>query len=275
MGVSLVIGARGSIGRHVVDHLLAAGQRVRASVRDLATADLPTDVAVVAADLTRPDTLPAALAGVDRVFLYAPAGGVAGFVAAARSADVERVVLLSSGSVLLPYAAGNAIAEEHRSIERALADSGLDWTPVRPLVLANNAAHWARSIRDDGVVGLLRPDATTAPVHERDVAAVAVAALLGTAEGTDGMLTGPEPLTQRRQVELIGDAIGRRIRVAELSEDQVRDQFGPAPATEAIIQFITEAARAGSPVTDTAERVLGRPALPFTRWAADHAADFR
>jgi uncharacterized protein YbjT (DUF2867 family) len=276
---TLVIGASGSIGRHVVDQLLAAGDLVRASVRDPASADLPARVSVVAADLTKPDTLRVALTGVRKVFLYAPAGGVDAFVDAARDADLDRVVLLSSGSVLLPYAVGNAIADEHRAIERRLVDSGLPWTPIRPLVLANNALNWAGSIRATGTVPLFRPDGTTAPIHERDVAAVAVAVLTGTANGlVSGMLTGPQSLSQRRQVELVGAALGRVIEVQELSEAQTRDHFGQfgSPATvEAVIQLAAAAANGGSPATDTVERVLGRPATSFGEWAYAHAADFR
>jgi uncharacterized protein YbjT (DUF2867 family) len=276
---TLVIGARGSIGRHVVDQLLAAGELVRASVRDPASADLPARVSVVAADLTKPDTLRVALTGVRKVFLYAPAGGVDAFVDAARDADLDRVVLLSSGSVLLPYAMGNAIADEHRATERRLAGSGLPWTPIRPLVLANNALNWAGSIRATGTVPLFQPDGTTAPIHERDVAAVAVAALTGTANSfVSGMLTGPQPLSQRRQVELVGAALGRGIEVQELSEAEARSHFGQfgAPATvEAVIQFVAAAADGGSPTTDTVELVLGRPATPFGEWAYEHAPDFR
>lgn len=276
---TLVIGARGSVGRHVVDQLLAAGELVRASARDPRSADLPPRVSVVAADLTAPDTLRVALTGVRKVFLYAPAGGVGAFVEAARKADLERVVLLSSGSVLLPYAVGNAIAEEHRAVERQLAEAGLPWTPIRPLVLANNALNWADSIRTTGTVPLFRPDGTTAPIHERDVAAVAVAALTGTADGlVSGMLTGPRQLSQRRQVELVAAATGRDVDIKELDETEARShfaQFGTPDEVEAVIQFVTAAAVGGSPATDTVECVLGRPAVPFGEWAYEHAADFR
>ncbi|HEV7963289.1 MAG TPA: NAD(P)H-binding protein [Actinoplanes sp.] len=276
---TLVIGARGSVGRHVVDRLLATGEPVRASVRNLASADLPAEVSVVAADLTRPDTLTAALDGVRKVFLYAPTAGADAFIAAARDADLDRVVLLSSGSVLLPYAAGNVIAEEHRAVEQALAGSGLRWTPIRPLVLANNAMNWADSIRAEGVVRLVHPDAVLAPIHERDIAAVAVAALLGEAgDDVGAMLTGPELLSQRRQVELVGAAIDRDIQIEELSESEAREHFGQFEKPEivdAILEFITAAASGGSPATDTAQRVLGRPATPFAQWAREHASDFR
>jgi uncharacterized protein YbjT (DUF2867 family) len=269
---TLVIGARGSVGRHVVDQLLAAGEPVRASVRNLATADLPDGVPVVAADLTRPATLTDALRGVRKVFVYAPTDGAEDFAAAAGEAGVEHVVLLSSGSVLLPAANGNLIAEEHRAVERTMTASGLRWTPIRPLVLATNALNWAGSIRDEGVVRLVHPEAKTAPIHERDVAAVAVAALLGH-DAADGMLTGPRLLSQREQVGLIAAAAGVPVRIEELPETEARRQFGQFEKPEvvdAILFFIADAARGGSPATDTVERVLGRPGIGFERWAAEH-----
>ncbi|WP_330335908.1 NAD(P)H-binding protein [Streptomyces sp. NBC_00557] len=282
---TLVIGARGGIGRHVVDQLLAVGEPVRASVRDPRSgSDLPAAAEVVTADLTRPDTLRPALDGVRRVFLYAPPASAEGFATVAAEAGLERVVLLSSGSVLLPGMEHNAIAQEHRAVEAALSDAGLPWTPVRPLVLASNSLRWAESIRSSGTVRLVHPDAVTAPVHERDVAAVAVTALgigaedaVTTAPTSAAMLTGPELISQRRQVEQIGQAIGRRLRIEELSPDQAREHYGrfSDPATvDAILQFLSLAATGGSPCTPTARRVLGRPGHSFAQWARDHAKDF-
>jgi len=281
---TLVIGARGGIGRHVLDLLLAAGEPVRASVRDRrAGADLPTAAEVVTADLNRPDTLRPALDGVHRVFLYLPPSGAEAFAAVAAQAGVERVVLLSSGSVLLPGMEQNAIAAEHRAVEDALTAAALPWTPVRPLVLASNTLRWADSIRSGSPVPLVYPDAVTAPVHERDVAAVAVAALRAGVEDaaaeklTAAMLTGPELISQRRQLELIGQAIGRTPRIEELSPDQAREHYGrfTDPATvEAILQFQAAAVDGGSPRTQTVPRVLGRPGLSFEQWARDHAQDF-
>ncbi|MEU2358985.1 hypothetical protein ABZ599_39620 [Streptomyces misionensis] len=131
---------------------------------------------------------------------------------------------------------------------------------------------------------LVHPDAVTAPVHERDVAAVAVTALgigaedaVTTAPTSAAMLTGPEPISQRRQVDQIGQAIGRRLRIEELSPDQAREHYGrySDPATvDAILQFLSLAATGGSPCTPTARRVRGRPGHSFAQWARDHAEDF-
>jgi len=74
--VTVVFGARGNVGRHVVAGLLASGERVRAVSRNPA-ADFGPGPEVAAADLERPETLPAALAGAGQVFLYAKPDGQA------------------------------------------------------------------------------------------------------------------------------------------------------------------------------------------------------
>ncbi|WP_027345563.1 NAD(P)H-binding protein [Hamadaea tsunoensis] len=277
---TLVIGARGSIGRHVLDQLLAAAVPVRASVRSLATAaELPPGTEVVAADLTRPETLPEALDGVRAVFVYALADGAEDFVRAAEKAGVEHVVLMSSGSVLLPWTQNNAIAREHREVEAVLAASALRCTPIRPLALANNALGWSWGIRDDGAVRMAYPEARTAPVHERDVAAFATEALLGRAgAAVSDLLTGGELLTQREQVAMIAAALGRPVRIEELSPEEGRASFArfmPAAQAAAVVEFLADAATGGSPATDTVVRVLGRPPLSFTRWITEHIADFQ
>jgi uncharacterized protein YbjT (DUF2867 family) len=65
----LVIGATGSIGRYAVTEALRQGHTVRALVRDGARAArvLPDGVDFVVGDLTRPETLGPAIAGVDAI----------------------------------------------------------------------------------------------------------------------------------------------------------------------------------------------------------------
>ncbi|MFC4053707.1 SDR family oxidoreductase [Actinomadura syzygii] len=277
---TLVMGARGSVGRFVIQGLLAEGVPVRASARRLESGQFPDGVEVFAADLTDPASLSPAFEGAGQVFLYAKHEGVGGVVEAARVAGVGRVVLLSSGSVVHPTSAGNAITEKHREVEAAFAAaSDVVVVPIRPLVLATNALCWAHQVRAAGSVALYRPDALTAPIHERDVAAVACAALTGASEPVaSGLLTGPARISQGDQVAAIGRAVGEPISVEELSRGAAMrwfSQFMEGWEGEAVLRFLDDAAAGNSPATPTVEEVLGRPAIGFDEWALDHAADFR
>ncbi|MFD0692430.1 NAD(P)H-binding protein [Actinomadura fibrosa] len=277
---TLVMGARGRVGKLVLEQLLAEGIPLRASARRPEPGQFPDGVEVFAADLTDPMSLRPAFEGAGQVFLYAHHEGVDGVIETARAAGVGRMVLLSSGSVIHPTSAGNAITERHREVEAAFAAaSGVPVVPIRPLVLAANALGWAYQIRATASLALYRPDALTAPIHERDVAAVACAALTGTPIPViSGLLTGPAQISQRDQAAAIGRAAGKQIPVKELSRDAAMRRFSrfmPAGEAEAVLQFLDDAAAGNSPATSTVERVLGRPAISFDAWAVDHAADFR
>ncbi|WFR67482.1 NAD(P)H-binding protein [Curtobacterium flaccumfaciens] len=276
---TLVMGARGSVGKFVLDALLEQGVPVRASARKPEPGQFPAGVEVFAADLTDQASLAVAFDGVGQVFLYANHEGVDGVIDAARDAGVERIVLMSSGSVIHPTSAGNAITEAHRQIEDAFdAASDLTVVPIRPLVLATNALGWAWPIKASASVALYEPDAVTAPIHEKDIAAVAVAALTGnTSAAVSELLTGTARISQRDQVAAIAAATGKDITVTELTRDEAAAQFArfmPAEEAEAVLQFLDDADAGNSPATDTVSRVLGRPALGFDVWAADHAAEF-
>jgi len=267
----LVTGARGAIARHVVRELRDNGESVRVSSRSGGTVD-----GVPSVDLTAPD----ALTGVRKVFLYADPAGAPAFVAAARAAGVEHVVLLSSSTVVMPNAGENPIARRHAVVEKALMESGIPWTFVRPGGFAANARNWwARSIRAERVVRTAFPEAGIAPVHERDMAAVSVRALLDPGhEGASYLLSGPESITQRQMVEQLAAALGEPIRLEKVSVEEYRAvvaDFLPPDFIEFALRFYAHWEGAPAPVYDGAEKVLGRPPLPFAAWAAEHTADFR
>ena len=70
-GITLVTGAAGFMGKHLVEHLVALGVRVRATARPRKNTSYFDSMGVefVGADLTKPETLPALFdGGVDRVF---------------------------------------------------------------------------------------------------------------------------------------------------------------------------------------------------------------
>lgn len=78
--------------------------------------------------------------------------------------------------------------------------------------MANVLADWRETIRTEGVVREFFGDALSARVHEGDIAAVAVEALLGDGHhGRSYPLTGPAALTRREAVQAIASAIGKDI----------------------------------------------------------------
>ncbi|MEU1547740.1 NAD(P)H-binding protein [Nocardia sp. NPDC005745] len=278
--VTVVFGARGNVGRHVAADLIAKGEQVRLTSREPGTAGLPPVGQVVMADLERPETLPAALEGAERVFLYAKPDGIDGFVAAAETAGIRHVVLLSSGAVLQSNAADNPIARTHGIVESAIVESALEWTFIRPGMFATNALWWwQKSIRDEGVVRLPYADARTTPIHEHDLAALAVTALTEPGHHRRAYAVwGPESLTLRQQVQHIGEAIGREIVVEEISAEQARAELSetmPSIGVDAVLAGWKAGTVAPSPVSRIIEEITGRPARTFAQWASDHATDFR
>ncbi|MGI5164707.1 NAD(P)H-binding protein [Spirillospora sp. CA-253888] len=268
----VITGATGNVGRPLVEALLRGGHKVRALTRSPATADLPAGAEV--ADIA---DLP--LAGATALFLN-PAvtwDGPEALLARAKTDGVRRIVTLSSSSALDP---DNPLGGHHLALERAVEATGLEWTHVRPGAFASNTLDWADQIRAGGVVRGPYARAHITPIHERDIAAVAAAALTGDdLVGARPLLTGPQSLTHADQARVIGEALGREVRYEERPPaDAVADMVGrgaPAPIAEALVGLWAEAVDRPEPVSPEVERITGRPGLTFAAWAADHAGDFR
>lgn len=266
------------MGRLVAGHLIAAGERVRALTRNPATAALPDGVEVREGDLRQPNTVRAALRGVERLYLFPVPETAREVAAAAREAGVRRIVVLSSSSVL-DTSGDNHSGEHHRAVERAVEECGVEWTFVRPDEFAANVLwKWADSIRTESVVRAPYGNAARVPIHEADIAAVAATALLEDGHvGQAYVLTGPEAITQADQVRAMSEATGRPIAFEEITPDEARKAMGtvmPAPVVEMVLRYLADAVTDPPVPVDTVERITGRPARTFARWAADHAAEF-
>ncbi|WP_229397733.1 NAD(P)H-binding protein [Micromonospora okii] len=273
----LVTGATGHVGRHVVTELLAGGHAVRAMTRDPQRGRFPAGVEVVRGDLTEPAGLADALRGVEKMYLFPVPDTAVEVVRAAERAGVRHAVVLSSTSA---DDATNFSGVYHRTVERAVEESGLDWTFVRPDEFATNLLwKWGHSVRTEGVVRGPYPQARRALIHEVDIAAVVALAL--TEAGHAGQvydLTGPEALDQRTQVAQLAEATGRQIRFEEVSPAAARAEltaYMPEPVVDMVLGYLADSVDRPPVVLPTVEKLTGRPGTPFARWAADHADEFR
>ena len=147
-------------------------------------------------------------------------------------------------------------------------------------MFASNALSWsATAIRTRGVVRWPYGAAETAPVDDRDVAAVAARTLYQDGHaGGDYVLTGPESLSQAEQVSIIGDVIGRRITFEELSPDEFRRRetrrslAAPGRGHAALDAWGATMGRQAF-ITSAVIDILGL-ARSFRQWVADHAGAF-
>ncbi len=146
--IVLVVGATGSIGHLVVEEALAHGHTVRALVRsDAKGRHLPVGAQVVIGDVTRPDTLPAAVDGVEGIVFTLGSDG-AGKIGAenvdyggvrnvlnALGLRTARIALMTAIGVTNRTGDYNRATEAHdwkRRSERLVRSSGLPYTIVRP-----------------------------------------------------------------------------------------------------------------------------------------------
>ena len=282
----LVLGGTGKVGQEVVRGLIAAQQEVRALVRDpeAARSKLGSSVALVRGDFTHSGSLDEAMHGVERMYLVTPASPAlqqveANVIQAAARARVRHVVKQSNlGSTDEP---GVKLQRWHRAGEKLLERSGMAWTFVRPTGFMTNALGWASTIKSQGAVYAPAGEGRLSVVDPRDIAAVAVRALIEPGhEGKAYDLTGPEALTTAEQVATISAVIEKPIKYVDVPPAAARTAMlgmgMPAELADAMLEFM-ELVRSGKAgmVADSVQRVTGRPARTFEAWARENASYFK
>lgn len=275
----LVTNANGKVGSQVVAALLSQGQDVRVGARSPAKAsERAGGATVVAFDYTAPQSVAAALRGVDAVFTSAPyellPEAELDLIDAAKAAGVKRLVKLSALGV-----EANP-ANPHSVVEAALARSGLAWTIVRPtFFMQNYATLSAPTIRDQGAIYEPAADGKSAFIDTRDIAAVVAKVL--TEPGHEGAaygLTGPAALDRAEVAALIAEAAGKPVRYVPVDDAALRQAMAAAPpALTELMSGLFAAVRAGqtAATTTTVLDLLGRPPISFRTFARDHADAWR
>jgi uncharacterized protein YbjT (DUF2867 family) len=279
----LITGSTGHIGRPLVEQLQQEGRDVRALVRDPSRAELlPDGIDIAVGNLDDRDSLAGALRGINSVFLLHAGFGTAqtqNMIEAARSAAVNRIVLLSSvGARLIPLA--GLIPESFAAREDLLRASGLDVTYLRPTSLMSNALLWADGIRESNQVVDATDPGVLVPVDPGDITRVAARVLTEDGHVGNGyILNGPEALTVRGQVEILSDVLGRSIDFVDVTPEQAAKEAiasgTPVHLAEAMqdLNELFRVRRTGQ-VGDDVENLTGLAPATFRDWCERHIDEF-
>lgn len=283
----LITGATGTTGREVVSELQRSGAAsVRALVRDAARASFIREAGfeTVEGDFDRPETLDAALVGVETALLLTPPSPHTyahqrDFIEAAKRAGVRRVVKVSA--VGADADAPEGFGKWHGQAEKFLKASGLSWTILRPNFFMQNLLGQAQAVATQGAIYQPGGDARASLIDARDIASVAARALIDEGhEGETYTLTGPEALSYADAAAKISEATGKPVRYVALTPEQFREGAlaGGLPewlvsALERLNELFARGEAEG--VTDDVRRAGGREPRTFDEFARDHAAAFR
>jgi uncharacterized protein YbjT (DUF2867 family) len=273
----VVTGATGNVGRPLVAELVGAGAEVRAVSRRPDAAGLPAEVKVV-------DTAAAAIPGASAVFLNSRALGeeMASVVRQAQSEGVSRLVALSAINADDDFSRqpSRFRGDRNKEADQLACESGLEWVSLRPSVFATNfTGMWGAQIQAGDVVYGPYALASSAPIAEADIAAVAARAFLSDDfVGQRIPLTGPTALTNAEMVDIIGSVLDRPLRYQEIPADLVRQRFVglgfPPEFGDAYVGMLASTVDRPATVTNDIERILGRPATSFEQWVTVHTSLF-
>ncbi len=279
----LLVGATGRVGRFAARDLVACGASVRALVRDevRAASLLPASVELYRGDLSQPETLAAAMDGIDAVLLVVPVSERQAELEGALVAQIEalcRDVLIVKVSGL-GTAPGSPVPSGalHAQTEALIRASGLPFVFLHPLFFMQNLAFQFESARRNGVVRAAVGDARIAMIDAADIAAVAARLLTGEVDraGRTLRLTAGHAVGYADVAFELQRRLNRPVSYVPQSIDALREQLiqaGQHPWHVELLWQFNRAFAAGmaETVSNDVQQVLGRQPRSLAEYL-DHA----
>jgi len=242
-----------TIGRQVVQNLLAAGAPVRVVARDPAKlAPAVADrVEVIRGSHADPAVVAEAFAGADAVFWLVPAdphapsvdaaysGFAAAGIAAFTAQRVGRVVGVSALGRGTPVAAQAGYVTATLAMDDLIAASGVPYRALANPSFMDNTLRQVGAIKAQGVFyGPSRPDLPAPLVATRDIAAAGTRLLLDDTWTGFGEvpLLGPEDLTYDELAAIISDVLGKPVRYQQTTPEANLELALAQGATPAMAQ---------------------------------------
>ena len=249
----------GNIGRHVVRHLLEAGEAVRVVVRDPSklSQDVCNRVEVVEGSHGDADTLDQALRGADAVFWLCPpspaptpAAATVDFARpgaeAMRRHGVPRIVAVTTLGRDTPWQerAGNATGSIH--MVDPLRTTGAAVRGIALPAFMDNALRMVGAIREGRMTGPIAPDKKLPHTAARDSGAAAAALLIDRSWSgqEDVPVLGPEELSYADLAAIVSDVTGREVRYEHQSYEAYKQAAMARGLSDAFAQGYVDMLRA-------------------------------
>ncbi|MGW2162021.1 NmrA family NAD(P)-binding protein [Nonomuraea sp. NPDC001699] len=279
----VLIAGAGDVGRTVLDQLRAQDVPVRVMVHrdgDRAADLRARGAEVVVGDLTRPETVAAALEGAGRMYFAMPVSPdhllAATVVATVAKAQGELVGLVDMSQMTVSQMTATSTAESHQQRLHWLAEQVFDWSGlpvvhIRPTSFLDNPLFTtlaARSIRENGTIELPFGTGRTSPIAVDDVARVVATVLRDPVPHVGHVyeLTGPRTVDMTEMAEEFSRALGRTVSYLDVPLDRWRAEVlakaGLPPHTEEHIATMARLHRENryDRASDDVEQVTGAPA---------------
>ena len=287
----LVTGATGKVGSEAVRLLAARHHPTRALVRDPSRVPRNGDggtegsVEIVTGDFNRPDTLDAAMRGIDTVVLVSPAvpaQEIAVIDSAVRQGVTHVIKVTSKASADSPVGRRRGQAQIEAHLETVGETAGLAYTLLRSNAYMQNLLALAPMIRQTGGFLMSAGDGQVGMIDARDVAATAaiIAAAPKEHAGQTYWLTGPSLITYADiAMELYG-TLGHLVEYRRISPEDHRAAMIQAGVPEAVATsnaqaFALIAEGDAAWLSDDVKSITGSEPRSLRTFLADHVAAFR
>jgi uncharacterized protein YbjT (DUF2867 family) len=286
----LVTGASGTVGSEVIKQFPKDGQafHLKAAVHSFENIKKVKDenrVESVQIDYNKPETLAAALKGVDKLFLVTPETPnapvlVSNLVTEAKKAGISYIVRLSAmGEPSI------ASIQLHLQGEKIIAESGIPFTILRPNTFMQFFANfYGQTIKSDNAFYGSVEDSKVSFIDIRDIASIIVKTLTDNGNhkhnGKVYTITGQEALSHFQVADILSNTTDKKINYVDIPEEEFQLRKNEIGLNDWWLNLMLEAFysfRKGyhSQIFSTVEELTGKNPISFPQFAKDYAQSFK
>lgn len=281
IGMILITGASGNVGRNVLKQAVSAGLHVRAAYQSPANVNVPASAEAVRVDFNEPESLEAALSGVEKIFLVGPPTQhlvplerkAADVIARSQVRHVVKLSAMGGRDATFP--------RQHAESEDYIRSIGLPFTFLRPNGFMQNLVNYsAPTIRAAGRFYGSEGDGKISFIDVRDVAATAVKVLSEEHHvGQSYTLTGLEALNNCEVAQQMSEVLGRKIEFMNLAPEDLRQALLTAGVPEWNADALIDLQRLyregkASAITEDMRGILGREPRTLRQFLREYCEEF-